>query len=606
MSSSKDYGGYTNEEMAEAYKAILFQQILRERAYRYAQLPKPTSFRLFYLDPAPPTSPQVHGELKICDLDNPPEYECLSYVWGKGGKDSMIGVGQSILENTASLRYALMHLRLPDRVRVLWIDQLCIDQTNLDERSQQVQQMGRIYQTAQLDLLWLGEESRDSHYALKWVQETIDASRSAALRTQGAVPKLIGADKMSKQMWEFIRDTFLQRPIWRRMWIVQEILLSKKIQIMCGRDTLSWSYLEFMMETDLFQARNMAGGSFNMLLSHAFNTVLFLVRWRAQIQRGSRHPLRELLYTFQSWNATDERDKVFGLLGLAEDIGIVPDYKKSTSDVFIEAATAVIKNSQTLNFICNDQVDKVKEGAAPLPSWVFRVGAKFAPLDSVVGEPIFNAGDTTPPKTPRFSIEGNVLTAPGCHLDYIDTLSDTADNMAWSSPEWHVQLYSSIPQAAIPEDGSGFSAEKWDAIWRALVHDRNTSMVRLTTQEILQYRGEFLDWYHTIASTGSPPSIEPKPDFIRALESIQVTKRRFAITKEKKLLVSVHDAARIGDEVCVLESASVPLVVRRIERKEKGGVEEYLKVGTAFGHGLMYGEAMKHKERSHPRVYRLI
>ncbi|TVY12667.1 Heterokaryon incompatibility protein 6, OR allele [Lachnellula arida] len=78
----------------------------------------------------------------------PTGYEALSYCWGNPAHTAKIAVDNAgELGVTDNLHAALRRLRFPDQVRVLWIDALCIDQSNLKERSAQVQRMGDIYRT---------------------------------------------------------------------------------------------------------------------------------------------------------------------------------------------------------------------------------------------------------------------------------------------------------------------------------------------------------------------------------------------------------------------------------------------------------------------------
>ncbi|KAI1130765.1 heterokaryon incompatibility protein-domain-containing protein [Nemania abortiva] len=103
-------------------------------------------------------------------LTKPPVYEALSYVWGSTKDRVPVQVsspaGERTLMVTQNLATALRHLRFEDRLRVLWIDALCIDQSNLTERSRQVLKMGDIYRMSRRVVAWLGPESEDSSLAL--------------------------------------------------------------------------------------------------------------------------------------------------------------------------------------------------------------------------------------------------------------------------------------------------------------------------------------------------------------------------------------------------------------------------------------------------------
>jgi hypothetical protein len=92
-------------------------------------------------------------------------YEALSYVWGNPIYVDSLQFPSGHLDITPNLAAALRHLRFPDRVRVLWVDAICINQGNLLERAQQVQIMGHIYAKARQVLCWLGRDAPESRAA---------------------------------------------------------------------------------------------------------------------------------------------------------------------------------------------------------------------------------------------------------------------------------------------------------------------------------------------------------------------------------------------------------------------------------------------------------
>jgi hypothetical protein len=84
-------------------------------------------------------------------------YEALSYVWGSTELVECIILNQKRHWITDNLYSALQCLRLHDRDRYLWIDAICIDQVNKEEQGSQVQQMGKIFSSAEGVLFWLGK-----------------------------------------------------------------------------------------------------------------------------------------------------------------------------------------------------------------------------------------------------------------------------------------------------------------------------------------------------------------------------------------------------------------------------------------------------------------
>lgn len=85
-----------------------------------------------------------------------PPYRALSYTWGEGIEKTEVLVNGKNLTITRSLAVALLHLRPRSRPLQIWIDQICINQNNLQEKSEQVQHMHRVYRNSEESLIWLG------------------------------------------------------------------------------------------------------------------------------------------------------------------------------------------------------------------------------------------------------------------------------------------------------------------------------------------------------------------------------------------------------------------------------------------------------------------
>lgn len=106
-----------------------------------------------------------HDELIVTlehvDLKQQPKYEALSYTWGTSFKDCHVsfrtGTGVKKIAITKNLEAALLRLRSVEQTRVIWIDQVCINQDDIRERSSQVSRMGLIYASAFQVCIWIGE-----------------------------------------------------------------------------------------------------------------------------------------------------------------------------------------------------------------------------------------------------------------------------------------------------------------------------------------------------------------------------------------------------------------------------------------------------------------
>ena len=103
--------------------------------------------------------------LKANLSNNALAYEALSYAWGEDNKNTppyTITVNQQEVKVKRNLYNALLHLRLEAKERSLWVDALCIDQDNFEERGHQVSLMPQIYSRASTVISWIGDDALSS------------------------------------------------------------------------------------------------------------------------------------------------------------------------------------------------------------------------------------------------------------------------------------------------------------------------------------------------------------------------------------------------------------------------------------------------------------
>lgn len=105
----------------------------------------------------------IQCRLRVISINAFSDYEALSYTWGDPNDQREIRVNNTPLMVTRNLEEALPQLRHPTEKRYLWADAVCINQNDIDERGDQVSEMGQIYRNASWVLIWLGPE-RDSRF----------------------------------------------------------------------------------------------------------------------------------------------------------------------------------------------------------------------------------------------------------------------------------------------------------------------------------------------------------------------------------------------------------------------------------------------------------
>jgi len=274
----------------------------------------------------------IRAELFDCPLissEGSYPYEALSYVWGSEEKPFSILLDGYSFPVGANLYAALSHLRGPFIERILWIDAICIDQSNLAEKGHQVRRMAEIYAKARTVIIWLGEPTVDSAQAIHWIQ----CAAGGSAMEKSANP-------------EHAVLSLLQRPWFQRIWVVQEVAAARHIIVKCGLDEIEGH--AFCLGLNQLQLSFEACPDLERLVRSA--TYLMRdapLRPRASHRLGRNHvgrfsldirPLGELLDIFHSRKATRLHDKVYALVGMGSDdpvaAGLLIDYAAPWIDVF--------------------------------------------------------------------------------------------------------------------------------------------------------------------------------------------------------------------------------------------------------------------------------
>lgn len=189
-------------------------QFKMEGQYRYASLKRPGQIRLLGLLPSKQGKAPIQCRLFNHSLGGKVgeqhPFEALSYVWGSPEKKCSIIIESSTLHITSNLHTALSHLRHSSIERLLWVDAVCINQTDDREKEQQIGLMYEIYSCANCVLVWLGEETKDVNSSLEELR--LAGSRRAS------------SSSYEEQVQENVIK-LLQRPWFRRIWVSRDTSL---------------------------------------------------------------------------------------------------------------------------------------------------------------------------------------------------------------------------------------------------------------------------------------------------------------------------------------------------------------------------------------------
>lgn len=212
-------------------------------AYPYQALkPEMHEIRLLTLHPDKSAEAYIRGSLQTASLKNNIQFEALSYVWGDVHLTEAISVEHADFQVTGNLACALRRLRYESRPRVLWVDFICIDQSNITERNSQVLLMREIYVKASRVVAFLGESTLRIDRGFSWLDRYIHkrVNRGALywwkLEIKAVFSVSARREKQTATVLAHNGLTDLQRlAYWTRMWTFQEYHLPADEPIsICG------------------------------------------------------------------------------------------------------------------------------------------------------------------------------------------------------------------------------------------------------------------------------------------------------------------------------------------------------------------------------------
>ncbi|RMZ87069.1 hypothetical protein DV736_g5704, partial [Chaetothyriales sp. CBS 134916] len=282
-----------------------------EPRYHYQPLPSDGEarfFRLLTLEPDSVQNPVVcrlrvaRIPLGASSIECDP-YDALSYVWGDEEPSYEIILDAWPIRIRENLWEFLRQSRHTSQPVTLWVDALCIDQSNLTERSIQVQSMAQIYGSATRVIVWLGPGDASSVAAMQLINH---ASKSSG--------KLLPNHSTSVHLqdWAF-------RSYWTRTWVVQEFLLATDLIIICGEHMLSWQAVQRLLWKVSSSHSAVADNQYRQAWSPFRDSPAYALMQQRNNSSQTRPPLLKLMVNNRSTRCRVPHDRVFAMLGLAAD-----------------------------------------------------------------------------------------------------------------------------------------------------------------------------------------------------------------------------------------------------------------------------------------------
>jgi hypothetical protein len=562
------------------------------------------------------------------------QYEALSYFWGKAKDTQPILLEGQEFKVTINLNSALRHIRLSDAERILWVDAICINQANKKERTEQVTLMGRIYRNASCDLLWLGEDTGLDPAVIELLKLKFDpndeATKNASIER---VMDSLRHTQSGDNLWDQLHKILGEPDVWTRIWIVQEVLLAPDVKVIYGFEQFPWSTMEAISTCRTRRAIEIRETT-SLSVSMHNNASLQILDSRDDFLSGKLNSLTEAVDTFGFFAASEDRDKLFALLGLLkEEYRFEPDYETPAAKVYSGITKNYIRKTGDLRILTSDLVYAAPaEGKDVLPSWV----PKFNTKSGIPSEPsalhdcsstseyyAYSAGKSktlqgrmevnqtlVPVNSPaRFCDfpelhgkhpEPHILDLHGFLLDTVGLIPNSKLVINWTLENAIKAYHDAIadltqkgknPLRSETEiKGESFNVEELvDIYFDTLYLGMPSRMLSIFEAVGIDMEKDKKDFQNLFTDNLDKTSATDDWRKIRDTLRVLACQEKFALTSAGYFAM-VPEKTLVGDIVCIIYGGEIPLVLR--EDSIDAGNKKYQLIGPAYIHGFMDEEAL--------------
>ncbi|KAI1172249.1 heterokaryon incompatibility protein-domain-containing protein [Nemania sp. FL0916] len=514
-------------------------------------------------------------------------YTAISYCWGADNKKSSMLIDGQSFEVPESASIALKNLVRPDG-GLFWIDAICINQEDQQEKGRQVGMMKDIYSQAEEVRIWLGfldddvalraihSATKIYHQCLKVTNDTADL-QAYLYGTDGSAGFKYSDEALPEDCdWEALRALY-SLPWFTRLWVVQEIALARKAVCQIGVHSVP-------ADTITLAARWMVHRRYP---KHFDYDEVEGIENASSMYKPTLRSLSNQLRRMHRQRCADPRDRVYGLLGLLRPkvaSAITPDYTLPLVNVYSSALRLAFEEDQNLNMLqlAAWYVEEPAPGVSGAggmaqrlwsrvtgqgavkdwPSWIPKLhGATDASLGSCLNIKSFE--NSTWPLELRTHQDPLVLSISGMVWSRITYVSD-----AFSKEDLRDKQRVSQIMLQILEYLNGSKTKErpsdFDDIILTLICgiDHNNRKAVVNDDLVSEYH-EFIAWCRRAAeetlATGECNS--PYPDFWYRISGSS-TNRRFVVN-ENGLLAMAPLETQLSDYLCVFSGSGVPFVLRK-------------------------------------------
>lgn len=396
----------------------------------------------------------------------------MSHTWGDRSQGEQILVNGKVITVSNNLAEGLLalsqHPGVVDGTLKIWNDVLCLDQQNKTEVQRELKRMSTIFSNAYAVMAWVGPATEGSEHVMDML---------VGLNGFGDDDSTISheiLDSIPGPVWRAL-SYFLQRPYWRRMWIVQEITLAgKRTELVCGshrtqlHSLLAFATLIIRNSSRCHRLIEVALGSnnvyFNKIRHDVFSVcarLYYLYEIDEMIPENTGYDMLGILDVCRDSLQQDARDKVYGILGLLPprvSSLIEPDLNKLAHDVYADLVRATIKGTKRLDLLQNCKIHREQP---KYPTWTPDLQIKS--MSHTLGTRATMDAGSTLDIEPRLSPDGLLLTCRGFLIDVIEHLTPPQWPLVPVSPE---EATASMSMISAPAQTKAMVRE---SLWRTIV-----------------------------------------------------------------------------------------------------------------------------------------
>ena len=575
-------------------------------SYHYSAIGAPINIRVLDILPGDINS-EIHFRLREKKLGIGDIYYALSYAWGPPVFTHKIYSAEGFIQVTENLWEALRRYRKPDKIITLWVDAVCINQANIQERSQQILLMRRIYSESKHVLIWLGLESPSILPAFEFIKRVVHLTFKQGPNGLFALYYKIAPIKTDEHQ-DAVTDLFA-KSWFSRVWTFQEITCAADATVTSGSLDIDFKYIHLFAAIWIYIEDAVWPKA--LAAQRALGQVAGLHLTRDHLsQQSTANSLFELVRRTRTRLASDPRDMIYGLVALASDenpLPFPPTYEITVHYLFEAFAAHVIRQNKNLDVFecCNFQ-----PGLRDCPSWVpdWRDSEEPAlPINPEKGS--FRAAGTTYWDT-SMAVVNHLLGVEAICLDQLQNItsprpfSNSVGLTDWENAilplaKWLQDTIRNTMEMTSLSFLYRSKQERWHAWWRTLIGDKKVGQGRATPncEELVRSYKKVID---ILVNHGRDKPIRERDSngFAEIYNSaiLMASSRKFCLSQEGRI-GWVPSAAQTGDIISLMRGSPVPVLIRPAQAENS-----YLMIGQCYIHGIMDGEAVAGKEDQFRRI----